>query len=111
MEHAVPVAQILLSERQVESILMTQRVQICRRCSLTQHLRHGIAGHQMDEQEDHRDNEPDNGKRVEETTAQRGQQLHAPPRAGMASVTAEGGAGTGSMRTRLMRCPLISATV
>src|ERR1700744_5663388 len=108
----MPVAEVLMAQRQIESVLMTQGVQIGRRCTFAQHLRHRIAGYEVNQQKDQGNYQPDNRKRVQQTAAQRGQQLHAPPRAGSAGGwTAAALDGTGSMRTRPMRCPLISATV
>ena len=77
----MPVAEILLTQRQIESVLMTQRIQVRRGGPFAQHLRHRITGYKVNQQKDQRDHQPDNRERIQQTAAQRGQQLHAPPRA------------------------------
>ena len=67
VQHSAPVVQVLLAQRQIESVLMAQRGQIGRRCAFAQHLLHRIARHQVNQQKDQRDHQPDNGKRIQQT--------------------------------------------
>ena len=60
VQNAGPVVDVLRAQRQIESVLMAQRGQVRGRGAVAQHLQDGIAGDEMNEQEDQRDHQPDN---------------------------------------------------
>src|SRR6185437_5692521 len=66
MQNSPPVVHILLAKRSVEAIGVTQRSDVSGIRALSQHLRNRIAGHKVDEQKDHRDNNPDHRKRKQD---------------------------------------------
>ena len=58
MQYARPIAQVLLRERQVEEVLVAQSRCIGWSCALAEHLLDGVAGNQVNEQKDQRNNQP-----------------------------------------------------
>ena len=66
MQHAFPVVEILLSQRSVEAIGVTSGRDIGSRGAFAEHLRDGISGDQMDQQEDQAHDQPDDWQSVED---------------------------------------------
>ena len=62
VEDALPVVQVLDGEGLVEAVLVAERGEVGDGCSLAEHLLDGVAGDEMNEQEDERDDDPDYGK-------------------------------------------------
>ena len=65
VQHAFPVIDILLAERDIEAVGVAGGLDIGRRRAFSQHLQDGIAGDQVDQQKDQRDHEPDYRQRVQ----------------------------------------------
>jgi len=65
-QHAFPVVHILLWERDVESIGVPGGLHVGAGCAFSQHLLDGIAGNKMDQQKNHRHDEPDDGNHVKQ---------------------------------------------
>ena len=66
MQHAFPIVEILLSERHVEAVGVAGGLDVAGGCAFSQHLLDGIAGDEVDQEKNGRDDEPDDGQRVEQ---------------------------------------------
>ena len=62
VENALPVVEVLDCEGLVEAVLVAEGGEIGGGCSLAEHLLDGVAGNEMDEQEDERNDYPDDGE-------------------------------------------------
>ena len=62
VEDVAPVVQILDVERQVKPVLVAQGGEVACGCAFAEHLLDWVAGDEMDEQEDERDDYPDYGE-------------------------------------------------
>ncbi len=123
VEDAAPVVEILLAEGAVEAVLVAEEFEVGRAGAFAEHLLHGVAWDQVDEQEDEGDDQPEDGDGVEETLDERAQrepvQGRAPdgwetgwPCFAAGTETFRDGAATmGETRILLMRWPAISTTV
>jgi hypothetical protein len=70
VEQAVPVTRVLLAEWGIEAVRVTERGDVGGCGAFAEHLDDGIAGHEVDKQEDDRDNHPQDRK-CEEDAAKR----------------------------------------
>jgi len=66
MEDALPVIHVLFAQRSIESVSMAGRVDVGRWSAFPEHGLNGIAGNQMDQEEDARHDQPDDRERVEQ---------------------------------------------
>ena len=66
MEHASPVIQVLLAERDIEAVGVARGLNVSGGRAFAQHLLNGIAGDEVDQQEDGGDDEPDDRQGVED---------------------------------------------
>ena len=71
VEDSSPVVDVLGVEGQVESVSVTQGDDVGRSGTFAQHLLDGVAGDEVNEDEDDGDNQPDYGNRVDEAEEQR----------------------------------------
>lgn len=62
VEDVAPVVEILGVEREIEAELVAHGREVAGGCSFAEHLLDGVAGDEMDEQEDERDDDPDYGE-------------------------------------------------
>jgi hypothetical protein len=62
VEDAAPVFQVLRVEREIEAVGVTEGGDVGRGGSLAEHLDDGVAGNQVDEEEDDRDHNPEDGE-------------------------------------------------
>ena len=67
VHHTFPVMQILLPERNVEAISMPSGRNVGDGRAFTKHLQNGIARDKMDQQEDHRDHQPEDRQGVQQS--------------------------------------------
>ena len=65
VENALPVMEVLLSQRLIESVGVACGLDVGRRGAFSEHLQNGIAGNEMNQQKDQRDHEPDDWQRVQ----------------------------------------------
>jgi hypothetical protein len=63
VEQAVQIVGVLLAERRVEPVSVTERRDVRRGGAFAEHLDDGVAGDEVDEKKDDRDHDPENGKR------------------------------------------------
>ena len=70
VHNAAPVIHVLLAQRNIETVSMTRRRDVGGRRAFAQHLLYGIAGHQMDQQKDHRHHQPHDRQHVEQAGEQ-----------------------------------------
>src|ERR1700756_1372716 len=63
--HTLPIIQILLAQRKIESVGVARRLQIRSRCAFPEHLLNRVAGHEMDQEKNERYDQPDDRQRVE----------------------------------------------
>ena len=66
MQDAFPVAEVLLAERGVEAVGVARGGDVGGRRAFAEHLRDGISGDEVDEQEDEAHDQPDDGQGVED---------------------------------------------
>ncbi len=66
VEHAAPVIQILLAERDIESIGVARRLNVSGGRAFAEHLLNGIAGNEVDQQKDGGHDQPDDRQGVED---------------------------------------------
>ena len=66
VKHALPIVDILFANRNIEAICMPRRLKIGCGCAFSEHLLDGIAGNEMDHQEDNRNDKPQHGNGVEQ---------------------------------------------
>jgi hypothetical protein len=71
VENALPVAEVLLAERGVESIGMARGGDVCGWSAFSEHLLDGISGDEVDEEKDKADHQPDHGQGVEDALEER----------------------------------------
>lgn len=108
VQHAFPIVDVLHVQRQIEAILMTQGGHVSGARAVAQHLLDGVAGHQMNQEENERDHQPQHGQGVEQTDGERTQDtLHASAASPVSSFIE----GSSCTRILLMRLPSISITV
>ena len=67
MEDAFPVIHVLLREREIESIGMTGGLNVSGCSAFAKHLLDGIARHEVNEQKDNRNHQPEDREGVEQT--------------------------------------------
>ena len=65
VQHAFPVIQILPAQGKIEAVGMAGGLHIGYGRAFSQHLQDGIAGHEVNQQEDERDYQPDYWQRVQ----------------------------------------------
>ena len=65
MQHAFPVVQILPAQGKIKTVGMAGGLHIGHRRAFAQHLKNGVAGHEMNQKENERDNQPDHWQRVQ----------------------------------------------
>ena len=65
VQHAFPVMEILLAERDIETVGVAGGLDVGGGCAFAEHLQDGIAGDEVDQQKDQRDHQPDYRERVE----------------------------------------------
>ena len=65
VQHAFPVADVLLAERRVEAVGVARGFDVGRRRAFAEHLLDGVSRHEMDEQEDEAYHQPDDWQGVE----------------------------------------------
>src|SRR6478672_176887 len=58
---------VLHADGLVETERVTQLLQILHAGILSQHLKHGIAGHDVDHHKNHRENQPKRGQRIQKS--------------------------------------------
>ncbi len=113
VEDSAPVVGVLLEERSVEAVGVAQGVDVGGSGAFAEHLDDGVAGNEVNEKEDDGDDDPEHRK-GEEDAAQ------WPPESGSGHCVASllsssygtrSGSLSGSTLMRLMRWPVISATV
>ena len=75
---SLEIARILHAERLVESQRVAQLRNIFGSRVLAQHLQHGIARHDVNQQKDHREDEPQRRQRVKRTAAGRVESFRFP---------------------------------
>ena len=66
VEDAVPIVGVLLGEWGVEAVGVAEGVDVGGGGSFAEHLDDGVAGDEVDEQEDDRDDDPEHGQRDED---------------------------------------------
>jgi hypothetical protein len=67
VQYALPITQVLMAERDVESVGMARALDVCGGSAFAEHLLDGISGNKVDEEKDSRDNQPDDGQGVEDS--------------------------------------------
>jgi len=67
MHYPAPVAKVLRVERRVEAVGVAENGNVGRRGSFAEHLDDGIARYEMDQKEDDRDHDPEDGEGDEDT--------------------------------------------
>ena len=67
MNDAVPVVQILRAKGLIEAVLVPKRVQVGGQSAFAEHLLNRIAGNDVDQQKNQRNDQPDHGKREKQT--------------------------------------------
>ena len=71
VQNAFPVMQVLLAERSVEAVGVARGLDVGGRRAFAEHLRDGISGDQVDEQEDEANHQPDDWEGVEDALEER----------------------------------------
>jgi len=66
VQDALPVVQVLLSERKVEAVGMSRGLEVGGWRAFSEHLLNGVAGHQVDQEKNKRDHQPEDGQGVED---------------------------------------------
>ena len=66
VQHAFPVIQILPAQRKIEAVGVARGLHIGYGSAFAQHLQNGIAGHEMNQKEHKRDDQPDHWQRVQQ---------------------------------------------
>ncbi len=66
MQHAFPVANVLLAQRSIEAVGVAGGCNVGGRRAFAEHLLDGVSGDEVDEQEDEAYHQPDDGERVED---------------------------------------------
>ena len=66
MEHALPVVEVLLAEREVESVGVAGGGQVGGGSAFAEHLGDGVSGDYVDQEKNERDHQPDHWDGVED---------------------------------------------
>ena len=66
VQQAAPVVHVLRAERNIESVGVASGGDVGGRSAFAQHLLDGIAGNEVNQQEDHRHHQPDDWQHVEQ---------------------------------------------
>jgi len=66
MDYALPVMQILFSQRSIEAIRMAQCSSVGGQCTFAEHLLDGVSGDEMDQEKDEAHDEPDHRQGIKD---------------------------------------------
>jgi hypothetical protein len=65
VQHALPISNVLFTQRRIQTIEVTRSRNVRRRCSFAKHLRNGISRNKMDHQKNETDHQPDDGEGIQ----------------------------------------------